>query len=196
MQKEELYRLIESPGLLGNESLEGLKSLVEKFPYFQLGWLLYLKNLKNLQSPEYDRVLKNVAVRVPDRRLLFKWLNNEKDLASFYASEVAPSFHLNDNIEQGKPNLLIDKFLSSNSAIQPRKNIAEGQSTGELQKEILEKSLSENGDMVTETLATIYLQQKKYDKAIESFRKLSLKYPEKSAYFASRIEEIENLKNI
>ncbi len=196
MQKEELYRLIESPGLLGNESLEGLKSLVEKFPYFQLGWLLYLKNLKNLHSPEYDRVLKNVAVRVPDRRLLFKWLNNEKDLASFYASEVAPSFHLNDNIEHGKPNLLIDKFLSSNSAIQPRKNIAEGQSTGELQKEILEKSLSENGDMVTETLATIYLQQKKYDKAIESFRKLSLKYPEKSAYFASRIEEIENLKNI
>jgi len=56
---------------------------------------------------------------------------------------------------------------------------------------VLKNSVAEPDEMVTETLAMIYFQQKKYDKALEAFQKLSLKYPEKSAYFASRIEEIE-----
>ena len=49
---------------------------------------------------------------------------------------------------------------------------------------------------ITETLANIYLEQKKYDKALEAFKKLGLKYPEKNSYFATRIEEILKLKNI
>ena len=33
-----------------------------------------LKNLKEIESPEYDAVLKKVAVRIPDRKLLFNYL--------------------------------------------------------------------------------------------------------------------------
>ncbi|MDR0412572.1 MAG: hypothetical protein LBH61_02030 [Dysgonamonadaceae bacterium] len=48
-------------------------------------------------------------------------------------------------------------------------------------------------DFFSETLAKIYLKQKKYAKALEIIRKLSLHYPEKSLYFADQIRFLEKL---
>lgn len=47
-------------------------------------------------------------------------------------------------------------------------------------------------EFVTETLAGIYADQGYYDKAIEVYAKLILLYPEKSAYFASLVNEIKS----
>lgn len=46
-------------------------------------------------------------------------------------------------------------------------------------------------DFCTETLAEVYLEQGYPDNAREIYSKLSLRYPEKSAYFAGLIEKIE-----
>ena len=46
----------------------------------------------------------------------------------------------------------------------------------------------------TETLAQIYLEQDYPDQAIEIYRKLILRYPEKSVYFAALIDEINKKK--
>jgi hypothetical protein len=55
------------------------------------------------------------------------------------------------------------------------------------------RSVTESEEFMTETLARIYLKQKNYSKAIQIFKKLSLKYPEKSIYFAGQIEYVQQL---
>ena len=47
---------------------------------------------------------------------------------------------------------------------------------------------------MTETLAKVYLEQKKYKKALQAYRILSLKYPEKSGFFADRIKAVEKIQ--
>ena len=48
--------------------------------------------------------------------------------------------------------------------------------------------------MMTETLARVYLEQKKYKKAMQAYKILSLKYPEKSGFFADRIKAVKKLQ--
>jgi len=48
--------------------------------------------------------------------------------------------------------------------------------------------------LMTETLARIYLEQKNYKKAIQSYNILSLKYPEKSGFFADQIKAIKKIQ--
>lgn len=48
-------------------------------------------------------------------------------------------------------------------------------------------------DLLTESLAKIYIKQKRYEKALEIIKSLSLKYPKKSVYFADQIRYLELL---
>lgn len=47
--------------------------------------------------------------------------------------------------------------------------------------------------LMTETLARVYLEQKKYKKALQAYKILSLKYPEKNSFFASQIKLVQKL---
>ena len=50
-------------------------------------------------------------------------------------------------------------------------------------------------ELMTETLAKIYFNQKKIKKAIYAYRILSLKYPEKSSFFANQIKKLQKKQN-
>jgi tetratricopeptide (TPR) repeat protein len=83
---------------------------------------------------------------------------------------------------------VIDNFLS-NQQSGDRKGRRPAETSGT--KEIKEQSTFDSDDLMTETLAGIYIKQGHYDKAINIFEKLSLKYPEKSVYFAQQIEKVK-----
>jgi len=61
-------------------------------------------------------------------------------------------------------------------------------------EELAKKSLELNEEIVSETLAQIYEEQGRYDKAIRQYVKLSLLYPEKVSFFAARIKELKGKK--
>lgn len=81
---------------------------------------------------------------------------------------------------------IIDKFLSSNPKIEPSKEVM-------IKPSKLTTTNNSDG-LMTETLARVYLEQKSYDKAIQSYKILSLKYPEKSGFFADQIKRIKELQ--
>lgn len=56
------------------------------------------------------------------------------------------------------------------------------------------QSLLENEHLVTETLAKIYALQGNINKAIRAYEILSLKFPQKSVYFATLIQNLKNNK--
>ena len=195
MDTSELYNLIYGHHLLNENTAVELKNLTEKYPWFQLAWLLYLKNLKQIESPDYNSVLKKTAVRISDSKLLYNFLNSGFQKKQ-YKIEFENQIQVLDESEiENHGNSLIDKFLSSNSG--KIRNFHDEVNGTELENriEIIEKSTAENDDIITETLAAIYLQQKNYEKALDAYKKLSLKYPEKSIYFATQIKEIEKIKN-
>ena len=57
------------------------------------------------------------------------------------------------------------------------------------------RSAEDPNDLVSETLASIYTEQMLFHKAIDTYQKLSLKYPEKRAYFADQISELQKKIN-
>jgi len=89
-----------------------------------------------------------------------------------------------------KEQQIIDRFLKEEPQIKP-------QSSDKLDNENKAKRSSEDKDdeMITETLAAIYTDQMLYHKAIGAYKKLMLKFPEKSVIFADKIEQLEKKTN-
>lgn len=89
--------------------------------------------------------------------------------------------------EKQKKMELIDKFIEANPKITPSKSAIAPPA-------IIDRSEDDEPFFMTETLARIYLEQKKYQKAIQAYEILILKYPEKSSLFANRIIDIKKLQ--
>jgi hypothetical protein len=91
-----------------------------------------------------------------------------------------------DNNKKISQSALIDKFILANPRIEPLK-VSSQTPVEDISKPFIENE----GGFITETLARIYINQGYYSKAIDIYEKLSLKFPEKSSYFASQIELVK-----
>jgi len=89
--------------------------------------------------------------------------------------------------EKEKKLALIDKFIETNPKIPPINKDTELSNN-------IETSSENRPYLMTETLARVYLEQNKYNKAIQAYEILILKYPEKSSFFANRISDIKILQ--
>ncbi len=190
-------KYLKNPGLLNENTLQEVKMLVKEYPAFDLGWAILLKNLKNLNMDEYEQILPEVALRIWDRKWLKKYLEFPSDIQQTekipylsiddYSLESLENPIQNNQKKQAGKMTLIENFLANGGKFERKSESNSGLDHSDLS----EKASEENDDIVTETFANILFSQGNYEKAIEAFKKLSLKFPEKSIYFAARIEEIQ-----
>ncbi len=125
-----------------------------------------------------------------ERHSFSQWLQltNLKKVGSTEETETGSAEQPTEQPERDKKFEMIDRFIAQNPKIVP------GES--DPSKVDIKKSLKlDKKELMTETLARVYLEQGKYKKAIQAYKILSLKYPEKSSFFADRIKDVEKLRH-
>ena len=91
---------------------------------------------------------------------------------------------------------LIDKFIQDKPKLKQGVNSTKTAANNEVQKNLASQYSRTSEALMTETLAKVYLQQKNFKKALQAYHILSLKYPEKSGFFADQIRAINKQINI
>jgi hypothetical protein len=126
--------------------------------------------------------LKDVLAKYP-------WFEAARALEKQSQNEANTRYSVDvEKIAEESSGEIISRFLRKGDY----KIVAE---EGDVEGEILvEANIDEEDDLVSEELAEVYLLQGLKSEAVEIYRKLSLLNPEKSVYFAEKIENIENNK--
>ena len=108
MERRDLRDWIKHPEYLNADTLNELKGLLERYPYFQALRMLYLKNLYVLHHPEFRDELYQNAFYIADLSLLFYYIEG----SSFKREKV---FKKSGGAEKEKTDRtldLIDEFLA------------------------------------------------------------------------------------
>jgi hypothetical protein len=225
MKKEQFIEQLTQPdNYLSEKKVDELAKISGQYPYFHAAKAMYLKGLKQHHNFKYNKVLKETAALTTERAVLFDFITNFTSFENLAASQRKPKIPQQQPLEIGQPleftsqerhsfsewlqlgnvqpikrnektseNLLqknkdlIDLFIENNPSISPVDKDKE--------KNPIEKVKLDSQGLMTETLAKVYLEQKKYKSALKAYKILILKYPEKSSFFADRIKEIKHLKN-
>jgi hypothetical protein len=204
MNRDNIIKYIRQPGKLDQNTLPEIEELLNAFPYFQTAYLLHVKNHHNIKSLKFNDSLKSASARIGDRSVLYhlihgliseKLHDTRQPAESVKEIPLLPKssrtftgwFDQLDYVEEkrSKDKELIDAFIQTQPRIIPGK--------GELkeQEDISEAFIKPDEQLMTETLAQIYVKQGYYLKAIHVYETLSLKFPEKSSYFAAQINKIK-----
>ncbi len=145
------------------------------------------KSIESQQLEEKLDIGKPLKFDASEKMSFTEWLQLtkaepiDKSIEKNQAETSDDDSGLSDKLE------IIDRFIESNPKISPVKSTS--------QPSAVSASVDDSSStLMTETLARIYLEQKKYQKAIQAYEILILKYPEKSSFFAERIDDIKKLQ--
>ena len=182
-----------------DNQLSDLKILFNKYPYSQTISAYYLKSLKDQNKNNFSHILRRTAILSFDRSNLRDWINDDinqeeqtdKEKKIRQSDDKFTFLDWFDQISNNKSKIdekidLIESFIDKKSDRIIKANDKEYKFNDN-------KYDKDNPELITETLAKILTNQKKYKKAIKAYRILSLKYPEKSSFFADHIKEIKKL---
>lgn len=135
---------------------------------------------------------KEEEIREGDATLLFQPSVSSDYMYWSLTKDVAPEEEPTVKLQHHD---LIDSFIKNEEQRIPGSGLGldiSGENIpGPIQEEEPPKSLGDS--YFTETLAHIYVKQKRYEKALQIIKNLNLKYPEKNVYFADQIKFLEKL---
>ena len=115
-------------------------------------------------------------------------------VAAYLETPTAES--ASDKVIRSKTEQLLDTFLSSDYKKPSFAPLPDDTPATDAADEDHEDAEPLEDTYFTETLARIYLKQRRYDKALEIIRSLYLNFPNKSIYFADQIRYLDILVRI
>jgi len=171
MKKTEFNNLIKSrKNLLDNLKNTELKSVKNKFPYCEILHNITLIKAHLNNDLDFNNILSNCAVRSSNRKNLFQLIYPTSRIRKKNKHREYSFEDWLKNSSNKKHVKITKSFIAQN----------------------LEKSVKNDLNLTTETLAKIYTDQGHYERAIQAYEVLCLKYPKKSSFFADRIKDIKN----
>lgn len=144
----------------------------------------------SMEGGNNEAISTNQQPQANNDELLFEPLH----ITDYFASQgIKISTEINPADELGKQLKSFTEWLKVMKKLSTKK-IEELPVTGAETEVLAIAEKSNTGEEVlTETMAEVYLRQGKYQKAIETYQKLSLLNPSKSAYFAALIDKIKGV---
>ena len=105
------------------------------------------------------------------------------------------AYYLKHKNNPKKSNEILDKFELFDSFFE-KKRLLKATKEDSNKDDLSQKSLTPTDELMTETLAKVFVKQKKFENALQAYQILSLKYPEKNSFFADQIKEIKRLQQL
>ena len=204
INKIKFLKLLVDPKSIDLEESNAIEKIIQQYPYFNVARIIQSLGYKNHKSTKFSSSLKKCSINSLDRSVTRDIIDLEKVNFSIKIEELKNQvlgdsqkdkvsflswLEKTKNIENNsKTNIsnLINDFLENNHKLSP---VSVTKKNKNFSKEF---KISES-EYMTETLAKIYCEQEKYNKALKAYEILSLKYPEKISLFANRINKIKKL---
>lgn len=155
------------------------------------------KQEQNIKQIEEDlEIGKPLQFNKDERHSFDQWLQLTQKKKTTQAKTQQPKEKNEEQTTNNteKPKSLLDKLEIINKFIEANPKIVPVAKNLPVSPVFIDNSEEDSPNFMTETLAKIYLEQRKYTKAIQAYEILILKYPEKSSLFAKKIEKIKELQ--
>ncbi|MCR4659824.1 MAG: hypothetical protein K5650_05965 [Bacteroidales bacterium] len=190
MDKIRFAELVREPVAFKAGDCDALQRMAEAYPFSAPVGLLAMLAAKAESNEPNDG--KAVSLMLPHTGRLGELMAAVKPLPAkedeFDVLKAINSYK-EVSFKTAPKSVILSNFLAADDFDTPSEQQAEALSIAELGK----NSISDEGVLESETLALVLEKQGRYEKAAEVYRKLILKYPEKSSTFAARIAELEIL---
>ena len=178
---------VQEPFEPNNETEPSLDSLDSSISHSFSEWLTHSKSIvkEGYKKPTFS------SIQQQEKPIINIKTNNNDEIADFRNEKSStPSHPLKKSSKE-----IIEKFIQEEPRIQSSKGFSKPKTEFFNPIDVAKQSVAEDIAFVSETLAKIYLQQQNYNKAIDAYESLRLKYPEKRLYFATQIKKIRKIIN-
>ena len=171
------------------------KKLSKRYPIFIPFKIMNLILSKKFNTIDYNDNLEICATQISDRRYLYQIIES-KILSENQKFEI---FEDLKDISSDNKKTFIEWIKSTKPTVENLKfdfNLHKNfELIRNIEKDKIKSKKIKKQDYMTETLAELYIEQKKFKEALKAYEILSLKYPEKISLFANQIIFLKNKIN-